>query len=273
MATDRRSGRRVDGSLSLDPRPGGCQWPGRSPRWWPGRVPTPGDDSRRWRWPTSSRSRLLHAERVARGDDDDAVMEQPVEEGDRGRVLGQEAAPVLERPVAGGAEAAPRVGHRDEPEQQLAADIVERGEAQVVADHVVGPQDMLDDLPHRVVGQAAIERLDEGHRGEVADAQPRVDGRLAEGDQGVALAGPGRAHEDDVLAGPDPLEPGEVAERRLPDRALGDLELVERLGDREPGRPTPGGLVGGIAGGDLRLDERAQELLGRPALALRAAQD
>ena len=48
----------------------------------------------------------------------------------------------------------------------------------------------------------------------------------------------------------------------------GDVELVEGLGDRERGLPHPGADVGGVAGGDLGLDQGAQELLGGPALGL-----
>jgi hypothetical protein len=56
-------------------------------------------------------------------------------------------------------------------------------------------------LADAVVGQAAVEVLDELGGGEVADPQALVDGGVAEGDQGVALAGAGRADEGDVLLG------------------------------------------------------------------------
>jgi hypothetical protein len=47
-------------------------------------------------------------------------------------VLGQEPAPLVEWPVAGDAERAALVGSGDEPEQQLGADVVERGEPDFV---------------------------------------------------------------------------------------------------------------------------------------------
>ncbi len=47
----------------------------------------------------SSRAGFFHAERFAVGGDDDGVMEESVEEADGRGVFGQEAAPVLERPV------------------------------------------------------------------------------------------------------------------------------------------------------------------------------
>ena len=52
------------------------------------------------------------------------------------------------------------------------------------------------------------------------------------------------------------------------DRGGGEVELVEGLGDRERGGLEPGAGVGGVAGGDLGLDQGAQELLGGPALGL-----
>ena len=98
------------------------------------------------------------------------------------------------------------VGGGDEAEQELGAGVVERREAEVVDDHEVGPQQALDEPADAVVGEPAVERLDEGRRGEVADPEPRLDRGVAEGDQGVALAGARRADEHEVLARPDPLE-------------------------------------------------------------------
>src|SRR5690606_5212684 len=124
----------------------------------------------------------------------------------------------------------------------------------------------LDEPPDAVVGESAIEGLDERRGGEVADPEAGPDRGLAEPEQDMALAGAGRADEDDVLARPDPLQRREVVERRARDRGLGDGELVERLGDREAGGPAAGPLVRLVAGGDLGLDERTEELVRRPAL-------
>ena len=48
------------------------------------------------------------------------------------------------------------VGARDEPEQQLGAGVVERGEAEFVEDDQVDPEQGFDDLADGVVGQAAV---------------------------------------------------------------------------------------------------------------------
>jgi hypothetical protein len=55
-------------------------------------------------------------------------------------------------------------------------------------------QQGVDDLPDAVVGQAAVEGLDQLGPGEVADPVPRGHGGDAERDEQVALAGPGRPH-------------------------------------------------------------------------------
>ena len=65
---------------------------------------------------------------------------------------------------------------------------------------------------------------------------------------------------------------GEVVEGRRRDRGGGEVELVEGLDDRERGRPHPGAGVGLVAGGDLGLDQGAEELLGVPPLGLRGDQ-
>ena len=42
---------------------------------------------------------VFHAVGVAVGDDDGGVVQEPVEDADGGGLLGQEAAPLFERPV------------------------------------------------------------------------------------------------------------------------------------------------------------------------------
>ncbi len=123
----------------------------------------------------------------------------------RGR-LGQEASPLVEGPVAGQPETAPLVGRGDEPEEQLGAGEVQRRKAQLIQNDQVHAQETVDELAHRVVGQPAVEGLDEIGRGEVADAQAGLDSGVTEADQQMGLAGTGRSHQDEVLLGPDPFE-------------------------------------------------------------------
>ena len=81
-----------------------------------------------------SGSGFAHAVGVAVGDHDVGVVQEPVEQADRGGVFGQEPAPRFEGPVAGDAQGAAFVGGGDEPEQQLSGGVVEGGEPDFVAD-------------------------------------------------------------------------------------------------------------------------------------------
>ena len=82
-------------------------------------------------------------------------------------------------------EGASFVGGGDEPEQQLGAGVVERGEPDFVDQDEVDPQEGLDDLADGVVGEAAVEGFDEIGGGEVADPLSGIDGGVAEGDEEV----------------------------------------------------------------------------------------
>src|ERR1022692_4494934 len=133
-------------------------------------------------------------------------MEQAVQEADGGGVLGQEPAPLVKRPVAGHAESAAVVGGGDEPEQQVGAGVVERGEPYVIDQDQVVAEQVLDDAADGVVGQAPVEGLGQVSGGEIPDLVPGLDGGDAEGDQDVALAGAGRPDQADILLGGDPLQ-------------------------------------------------------------------
>lgn len=163
------------------------------------------------------------------------MVQQPVQKADGGAVVGQEAAPVLEGPVAGDCQASAFVGGRDEPEQQLAAGAVQRGEADLVADDQVVAEQGLDDLADAVVREAAVEVLDQLGGGEVPDLQAGLDRGVAQCDQGVALAGAGWADQGEVLLRADPLQAGEVGPGRGRDAADGGVEAGERLAGREAG--------------------------------------
>ena len=92
-------------------------------------------------------------------------------------------------------------------------------------------------LADGVVGQSAVEGLDEFGGGEVADPVPGLDGGDAEGDEQVGLAGAGRSEQAEVLLGPDPLQGGEVVEGGLRDDGDGEVELGR--GSWSPGTPRP----------------------------------
>ena len=88
----------------------------------------------------------------------------------------------------------------------------------------------------------------------------------------MALPGPGRADQADVLARADPLEARGVVERRLGHRRRRDLEVVAGLGRREGGGQETGPGVGRVARADLGLDAGPQQLVRWPALGLASEQ-
>ena len=189
---------------------------------------------------TEDRLRSLH-------DHDDRVVQEAVEQADGGGVLGQEPAPLVEGPMRADAQGTPFVGGGDEPEQQLGAGVVERGEAHFIDDDQVVAEQVLDDAADGVVGQTAVEGFGEIGGGEVADLVACCDGSDAERDQAVGFPCPGRADCAVVLRGPDPFQRGQVIERRLRDRGGGDVELPDGLEYRERGGFHPGAGVGLIA--------------------------
>ena len=137
----------------------------------------------------------------------------------------------------------------------MGAGVVEWGEAHLVDQDEVVAQQGLDGLADAVVGQAAIERLDEVGGREVLDLVAGGDGGVAERDQGVGLARAGGADQGEVLLGRDPFQAGQVRPGRGRDRGRGQVELLNGLGDGEPSGFEPGALVGGVAGSDLPLDQ------------------
>jgi len=173
-------------------------------------------------------------------------------------------------------EAMPRaafVGGGDEAEQQLGAGGVQRGEADLVDQNDVVAQQLIDAAADAVVGDAAVEGLDQLGGGQVAHAVAGFDRGVAGGDEQVGLAGAGGADQAQVLGCADPLESREVAHGGLGHRGRGDVEAVEGLDDGEAGLAVAAAPVGLVAGGDLGFDEGAQDLFGFPALGLGGLQD
>jgi hypothetical protein len=151
---------------------------------------------------------LAHAERLSFGDYDDRVMQEPVEQADGRGVLGQEPAPLVEGPMRADPEGAALVGG-GEPEQQLGAGVVEWREAGLVDNDQVVAEQVLYDAAGGVVGQAAVEGLDEVGGGEVADLASCCDGGGAERDQAViSLSRPGRRRSSSPRPGSIPARPG-----------------------------------------------------------------
>ena len=108
---------------------------------------------------------------------------------------------MLEGPVRCDRQGAAFVGG-DEPKQQLSAGVVEWGEPNFIDDHQVGAQDGVDDLADGVVGQAAVEGVDQVGGGEIAHLVTGV----AKPDEGVALAAARRADDGQIVLGANPFQ-------------------------------------------------------------------
>ena len=141
---------------------------------------------------------------------------------------------LLERAVGADRDGAVFVGGGDESEQELTAGVIERSEADLVNNDEVVAADLLDGFADGVVGDGAVEVLDEVDGGEVADLVAGGDGGPAETDEVVAFAGAGRSNETQIDGVVDPLERHQVVVAGTCDGGLGEVELVQRLVDREP---------------------------------------
>jgi hypothetical protein len=95
----------------------------------------------------------------------------------------------------------------------------------------------------------------------------RLAGLDGDGRGEVGLAGPGRSEEDDVLLRLDEVERSEVTDHVALHAALvGEVELLQGLASREASRADAQLATVRLAGDDLALQARTQELLVGPAL-------
>ena len=126
------------------------------------------------------------------------------------------------------------VGGGDDPEQELAAGVVEGCEADLVDDDQVVAAHGFDGFADGVVGDGAVEVLDELDGGEVADLVAGFDGGVSEGDEVVGFAGAGGSDEADVLGSADPFEGDEVvvAGAGIDDSARSNSSRVFTTGNR-----------------------------------------
>ena len=161
-------------------------------------------------------------------------MQEAVEDRGGGRGVGQELGPVLEVDVGRDRDRALLVGGGDEAEQVVGGDPVQGGEAEIVYDDEIVEQEAFDELADGVVGQAAVERLDELVGGEEADLLAGGDRGAAECLSEVALADTGRAGQAEVVVAIKPFQRGQELERRP--RQLGCLGV--EAGPASCGRGT-----------------------------------
>src|SRR5450830_520908 len=178
----------------------------------------------------------------------------------------QEVSPLVERPVAGDGQTPALVGGGNEPKEKLGAGVVERGKAEFVDDDEVSPQQLVDDSSHGVVGQAAVEGLDEVSGDEVASPQSSCDRGKAESQEQMGLPRSGRPDQAEVLPGAHPLQAGQIVEGGPGDGGESQVEPFQGLAHGKGGFFQPTGSVGLVPGSDLGLYQGPQQLLGGPSL-------
>ena len=113
-----------------------------------------------------------------------------------------------------------------------------------------------------VVGETAVELVDDCVCTEEGDTVAGVHGSVTEGDGEMALAGAGRTDESQVAVLGSHSR-GQVVEGGVAQRGDREVEVLQGLMDREGGQLEPHAAVGLVARLALLLDEHAQELLGR----------
>ncbi len=87
-------------------------------------------------------------------------------------------------------------------------------------------------LPPRCLGLEPVDQIDDV---EEAAARAVADQRPGNGDGQMRLAGSGAADEDGVALVGDEGAVGEVADQRLVDRRVGEVEVLDVLGQRQLG--------------------------------------
>ena len=159
------------------------------------------------------------------------------------------ARPFAEGEVGGDDDRGLLVEPADEVEEQLAAGLGEGQVAELVEHDEVHAAEMVGDASLAAGAGLGLELVDEVDDVEEAAAGAAADAGAGDADGEVGLAGAGAADQDEVALLGEEAAAGEVAHQGLVDRRAVEDELVDLLGQRQPGD------------GDLVLD-RAGLLLG-----------
>src|SRR5579872_4716951 len=122
-------------------------------------------------------------------------MEESIEQRSRGCLNWQEVAPLFEGPMACQTEAAMLVRGCYETEQQLRTSLIQGSKPELIDEHQVIAQHGVDQFADGVVGESAVQRLDQIGSDEVAHAQTPLDSAIANTDQAMAFAGARGTHQ------------------------------------------------------------------------------
>jgi len=126
----------------------------------------------------------------------------------------------------------------------------------------------LDQFGLQAAGVVGLgEQVDPLRRGGEQDPVAGLAGADRDPGGQVGLAGAGWAEEHHVLFAGDEVQGAQVGDQvTLESAGVVEVELLQRLAGREPGRADPPLAAVGLPGGDLALQAGCQELLMGPGL-------
>lgn len=201
------------------------------------------------------------------GLDDVAVVGKAVEE--RGGHLGipEDARPFAEREVRGDDDRGALIEAADEVEEQLPTGLCEGKVAELVEDQEVEAAEEIGGAALAVGSGFGVELVDQVHDVEEPAAGAVAEAGPSDRDGKVRLPRSGAPDQHHVALLLEEGAAGQIAYQRLVDRRLVEVELVDLLGQRQPG---DGHLVldrAGLLLADLRGEQVTDDLL-RLVLAL-----
>ena len=204
---------------------------------------------------------------VAGEGEDLGVVDEAVDHGCGDDVVGEGLAPAAEGQVRGDHDRAVFVAGGDELEEQVRGVLVERDVADLVDDDQLVAADLLQ-LGLEASGLVGVGEAGDPVAGGVEQHRVAgVGGFDAEPDRQVGLPEPGRAEQDHVLGLRDERAGRQVRQHVAAQRGqVVEVEVLQRLHRREVRGADPHGGAGGLAVGDLALQDRGQVLLVRPVL-------
>jgi hypothetical protein len=233
------------------------------------RIPLdePPDADPPWRPPAGPARPSTDMRLRSLGGDDLGVVDQPVDHGRGDHIVAEHLTPTAKRLVGADDQRGALIAGRDQREEQRGRLWGEGDVADLVADQ---QRDAAQPLQFAIKPSGplgGVQPLDplvgSGERDPVA-AAGRLDGQR---DRQVGLAGAWWAEEHDVVGLQQEVELGEVGDELLADRPLeGEVEVVQGLDGRQPGRLDSGCPTRGLPRNDLLLEHGGQVTLVVPAL-------
>ena len=155
-------------------------------------------------------------------------MDEAVEDGVGDGGIGDDLVPVLDRHLAGDDGRAALMAIIDDLEQIAALLAGERGEPPIVEDEELDARRALEQPGIASVAAGERERLEQPRQAMIEDGTIVAAGLVAERAGDPALAGPGRAGDQEVLLAVDPVAVDELGEEGAVDAARGRADRCPR---------------------------------------------